>query len=583
MFEYIRDIGQFNAESFHFLRPAFLWAFIPVGLVAILVLLVHREDNKWKRVIAPALRPFMFTRERRAGFLFPLLAYLLITGIGILALSGPAWTREEVPGTRNEAVLVIALDVSPSMLAEDIQPNRLERAKFKIRDLLDANPGSRVSLHAWSGTAHTVVPLCSDYRIIRHHLDALSPAIMPRQGSNLEMMLDLADSVLSPLKAPSTLLLVSDELTSEAVPLLTAFADRHHHRVEVLCLATVQGAPVPKNRAKQPLTDRNGNVVVSRLDTGVLFELETHERIHVNTLTLDNSDMELIAKSIRRNLVYQEDEEKSEQQWRDMGYILVLLLVLLVPFWFRRGWMIRYAIIPLATGLASCSGISGWEDLWYTRDYQGQRLYEAGSFEEAGYTYESAFHQGVAFYRSGNFDAAAQAFAADSSTESLYNLGLSYSRLGDYDRALEVLQMASDQDPDNPLFRDAVEETTRTIGIIDSLRQEGKVLELPGESGEKGKLEERRASSKDEELSSDTEVDELPDDGKRVTDEVETDMRKAEELEEVPDNFQSGSGPTPRNIMLKSIPADPSEFLRRRFNFQYEKYHMEQVKSTDPW
>lgn len=583
MFEYIRDIGQFNAEAFHFLRPVFLWAFIPVVLVALLILVSRREDNKWKKVIAPALRPFMFTREKRSGFLYPLLVYLLIMSAGILATAGPTWTREEVPGSKSEAVLVIALDVSHSMLAGDVQPNRLERAKFKIRDLMDANPGSRVSLYAWSGTAHTVVPMCSDYRIIRHHLDALSPAIMPRQGTNLELMLELADSVLAPVVAPSTLLLVTDAVDPGDVPLLKDFADRHHHRVEILALATVQGAQIPKNQWKQPLTDENGDVVISSLDTEAIFSLEAHEGIHVNTLTLDNSDMELIAEGIRKNLDYQSDDEKSEEQWRDMGYILVLLLVLMLPFWFRKGWMVRYAWIPLLLGLVSCSEIQSWDDLWYSKDYQGQQLFEAGEFEQAAYTYESEFHQGVAFYKAGNFDAAAQAFASDSSSASLYNLGLSYSQLGEYDKALAVLQLASEQDPDNSMYQAAISETFKTLGIVDSLRGEGIVVALPREKEEQGKLEERKASSKDEELSSDTEVEELPDDGKRVTDEVETDMRKAEELEEVPENFQSGSGPTPRNVMLKGISADPSEFLRRRFSFQYKKYHMDQVEQKDPW
>ena len=583
MFEYIRDIGQFQAESFHFLRPVFLWAFIPMAVVALLILFTHREDNKWKRIIAPALRPFMFTREKRAGFLFPLLLFLLIMSAGILAMAGPTWTREEVPGAKSEAVLVIALDVSHSMLAEDIQPNRLERAKFKIRDLLDANPGSRVSLYAWSGTAHTVVPMCNDYRIIRHHLDALSPVIMPRQGTNLQMMLELAESTLARVEAPSTLLLVTDALGMDDVPLVTDFADRYRHQVEILALATVQGAQIPKNEWKQPLTDRSGNVVISSLDTDAIFSLESHDRIHVNTLTLDNSDMELIAERIRKNLDYQADDEQSEEQWRDMGYVLILLLVLLLPFWFRRGWMIQYAWLPLVLGLSSCSNVQTWDDLWYTPDYQAQQLYRAGEFEEAAYTYESSFHQGVAFYKAGNFDAAAQAFALDSSSSSLYNLGLSYSQLGEYDKALEVLQLASEQDPGNALYQDALHETVRTIGVIDSLRQEGHVVELPQEREQQGKLEERRASSKDEELTSDTEVDELPDDGKRVTDEVETDMRKAEEMEEVPDDFQSGSGSSPQNVLLRGISEDPSEFLRRRFAFQYKKYHMDQTEEGDPW
>lgn len=583
MFEYIKDILVFNADTFHFLRPAFLWAFIPVAIVALMILFTYRDDKKWKKLIAPALRPYMFTREKRSGFLFPLLAYLIIMSLGILGTAGPSWSKEEVPGAKSEAVLMIALDLSHSMLAEDIQPNRLERAKFKIRDLLDANPGSRVSLYAYAGTAHTVIPMSSDYRIIRHHLEALSPAIMPVQGSNLARMLDLADSTLSAVVAPSTLLLVSDEIKEADIQLLRDFVESSPHAVEFMAMSSPGGAQIPKNKWKHPLTDANGNIVISSLDTELVFELDKHPKIHVTTLTLDNSDMVDMAREIRQNLDFREDDQESEEQWKDMGYVLLILLTLLIPFWFRKGWMIQYLLLPMLLISPSCTGLDSWDDLWYSKDYQGQILYEAGAFEDAGTSFESPYHEGMAWYRAGNYDSAAQAFARDSSANSLYNLGITYSKMGMYDKALEVIRLASEKDPGNAQFEKAIEEARLNLQVLDSLQQAGEAIELPDTEKKKEKLEERKASSKDEELTSDTEVEELPEDGKRVTDEVETEMRKAEEMEEVPENFEAGSGETPQNVLLRGISEDPSEFLKRRFRFQYKKYKMEEIEQGEPW
>ncbi|MCU4156300.1 VWA domain-containing protein [Carboxylicivirga sp. A043] len=582
MLEYFNEIARFDAENFHWFRPLWLWGFAPVLLVAILVIISFKENTKWQKVIAPALRPFMITKEKSTAITFPLLSYLLIMSIGILALAGPTWSKQEVPGAKSEAVLMIALDASLSMLAEDIQPNRLERAKYKINDLLAANPGSKVSLYAYAGTAHTVVPMCSDYKLVKHHLESIFPGIMPRRGSNLQHLMQLADSSLTKVKAPSILLIVSDVIQQEDISALTSFVDNSPHQIEILAMATAQGAQIPINKWKHPLKDEQGHVIISKLDADVLFELQNHPKININTLTLDNSDVELMAKKIRSKLNYQEDDVASEEQWKDMGFLLVIILVVLVPFWFRKGWMVNY--IWLAFGLSSCSEIDNWNDLWYTKDYQGQQLYEQKNFETAGNTFQSPIHQGVAYFKAGNYDAAAQAFAQDSSANSLYNLGLSYAQMGMYDEALEAIELAAQKEPGNKQYETAINNTHKTIGIIDSLKASGQPIALPEKKKEKEEpLKERKASSKDEELSSDTEVDELPKGGKRVTDEVETDMRKAKELEEVPDNFESGSGDTPQNVLLRGISEDPSEFLRRRFNYQYKKHYQNIEQPKEKW
>ena len=80
----------------------------------------------------------------------------------IIGMAGPTWKKKEIPGQKIQAVVLIALDLSKSMMTKDIQPNRIERAKFKINDFLDANPRARAGLIAFAGTAHPVLPFTSD-------------------------------------------------------------------------------------------------------------------------------------------------------------------------------------------------------------------------------------------------------------------------------------------------------------------------------------------------------------------------------------------------------------------------------------
>ena len=135
-----------------------------------------------------------------------------------------------------------------------------------------------MSLYAYSGTAHIVVPMCSDYRLITHHLESLSPGIMPVQGSNLKLLMEMADSALLKVEAPSTLLLVSDVMEENHVDMLLDFVDNSIHSIEILAMATQQGARIPKNAQKQAVTDAKGNAVISSLDPEVLFQLQKHRK-----------------------------------------------------------------------------------------------------------------------------------------------------------------------------------------------------------------------------------------------------------------------------------------------------------------
>ncbi len=581
MFEYIKDITSFNVHQFHFLRVQWLWLFVPVFLIVLFILLQGRQHTKWKKVIAPALQPFVITKEKKSASIYPLIMFFVLMSLGIIGLSGPTWKMINVDGAKTEAVLIIALDVSHSMLAQDIQPNRLERAKFKVIDLLKENPQTKVALYAYAGTPHTVVPICSDYGIIKHHIQSLSPAIMPLQGTQLSLLMHKVDSTLSKITAPSTVLIITDDISSNDADTLKEFIANTHHSVEILLMSTPQGASIPVNRQNKPATDENGEVVISKPDMAVINTLQQQDRIHIIQPTLDTSDMEALASEIKKHLFYQQDDEESEEQWQDMGYILVILCALLMPFWFRKGWMLQYSIF-LVFGFSSCKNTT-WQDLWYTKDYQAQKLYQAKNFEEAGNTYTSSIHKGVAYFKAGNYDAAAQAFEQDSSAISLYNLSLSYAQLGNYDKALEAIEKASTLDPDNENYKKLLDQTQKTKLYVDSLTIDQEPIILAKNESKKEPLQERKAKSEDEELSSDTKVDELPKDGKRVTDEVETDTRKAKEAEEVPDDFKSDNNNSPQKILLQGISEDPSEFLKRRFKFQYKKYYSNNTESPNPW
>lgn len=575
------DILEFNTENFHFLRAHWLWLELGLLLILGLVILSSREKSKWKEIIPLHLRRYMFTQPNTNGMVLPTTFYAIAMAIGIFALAGPTWKRIEVPGMKSTASLVILLDLSWSMMAQDLEPNRLERAKLKVRDLLDANPRARTALTVYAGTTHPVMTLTNDYRMIKHHVDELKTGIMPVRGNNLTIAMEMMDSVFQRFDAPSTLLLVTDNVAASDVDLLLDFVNSTPHRIEVLPMTTTSGAPVPGFRKNTVMKDASGNNVTSVPDLEAFRQLSGHDRITVNQLTLDKSDIEGIAERVRRDLVFQLEETESDEEWQDEGLLFLIPVVFFAIFFFRKGWMIQWCLAGCIISLTSCAPESKYARLWYSADYHGQLFEDEKEYTRAAETYASLDKKAVAYFKAGDFEAAASLLAMDSTASGQYNLGLALANNGNYDGAKEAFSNALRLDPTLAVAQSGMDSVNVAIEQAASVQRFNPAEAAKDEN--EGNLVERKAKGKDEELTSDTEVDELPKDGERVTDEVATETRTAKEMDFPPDSIDMGRPEEAQNILLRGISPDPSEFLRRRFLFQQRKYYPNIKEGGQKW
>ena len=126
---------------------------------------------------------------------------LVMFAFGLLAFFGPTWSQVKTPAKKVTSQMVIALDLSQSMMATDVSPSRLERAKFKIFDLLKANPFAETNLLVFAGSTHTAVPFTTDYKIITDQLDGLTPRMMPVKGTGFNALFHKIDTLFStPIK-----------------------------------------------------------------------------------------------------------------------------------------------------------------------------------------------------------------------------------------------------------------------------------------------------------------------------------------------------------------------------------------------
>ena len=169
--------------DFHFLRPEWLWA-LPV-VIGITWTLARRRlaPGSWQSVVDPALVPYVLSTGQVKGLSYRWWLMLLGGILAVLSLAGPSWNRVEQPVFRSEQAMVIALDLSRSMDAQDLVPSRLTRARLKILDILERRASGQTALVVYSSNAFTVTPLTTDADTVAALVNSLSTDIMPSRGS----------------------------------------------------------------------------------------------------------------------------------------------------------------------------------------------------------------------------------------------------------------------------------------------------------------------------------------------------------------------------------------------------------------
>jgi Ca-activated chloride channel family protein len=168
----------------HFIRPHLLWMLLPALFFLIWVIRASRQYNPWKNVCDPHLLPALLqTSPYNTRSLFYLSLFLFYT-ICIIALAGPAWKKASLPVYRDVSSLMLVLDLSPAMYEADLKPDRLTRAKYKIRDLINTSQNTQMGLVVFTREAFTASPLSQDANTLNALLDELGPEMMPVAGSD---------------------------------------------------------------------------------------------------------------------------------------------------------------------------------------------------------------------------------------------------------------------------------------------------------------------------------------------------------------------------------------------------------------
>ncbi|UPR27127.1 VWA domain-containing protein [Vibrio cyclitrophicus] len=544
-------LQQFFTQ-FHFIRPLWLLAFIPMFF---LLWIRWREETKptWKDILPVHLRDALTIGETGWRKQLPLKLLMVIVTIAIIICSGPTWQREASPFGEDKASMLVVLDNSDSMLAKDLPPSRLERSKQKIRDLLAARKGGNTGLVVYAGSAHVAMPVTQDSKVFEPFLAAITPDIMPVSGKSAEEALPLINQQLSG-ELGSSVLLVSDGVNPSTIRAYESFFNDNPYQLLILAAG-------------------NSNVVSDNpVDLDSLRNLASKTGGRLIEVSVDNSDIQQLNRAVERNMQL---NGESSMPWKDMGYGLLIPMAFIMLLWFRKGWLVQWCVVGLmiTSSLHSPSTLAKtvnltaekpivvesvtawdktaqwWWDLWLTPDQQGQRLLNQNEYLQAAKHFTDPMRKGAAYYYARDFKLAHSAFLQMKTDYGLYNAASALARQREYLAARDLLKSLSEKPDLSPELRPDVEHNLAVIGDI---------------------VEEVNRTSESQSGTTDgpEESLELDDDQPRTGDGAEEETVAELMLKETLNANEILGSQELADKWLKRVEADPKFFLKSKFQIQ---------------
>lgn len=591
--------------DFHWLRPEWFYA-LPV-LVVLAVSLARGKlgSGNWQSVIDPALMPYVLSRDPGRGTDHRWWLMALAGAIAIVALAGPAWQRVEQPVFRAEQAMVVALDLSRSMDAQDVAPSRLQRAKLKILDMLDRRESGQTALVVYSANAFTVTPLTTDVDTIASLVNSLGTDIMPSRGSYPEIAIAKGVQLLDQAKVGvGEVLLVTDGGSSPAAENAARELVKNGYSLSILGVGTTEGAPIPRVTGGF-VTDNRGQIAVPKLEERGLRDLAGVGGGRYARLSADDRDLDkLLSGEVSGAATVSGDDSLATDSWREEGPWLLLLLLPLAALAFRRGWVLVavFFIVPLPQPASAAE----WADLWLNKDQQGRKQLELGNASEAAELFEDPDWQAVADYRAGDYAGSASIFGERDDARSLYNLANAMAFQGELDSAIDTYEQVLELDPDN-------EDAAYNLEVVKSAKEQQdqeqqnqgddqQSTENPGGDGEQSESDEQSDQQGQEgESQSDSDAEQSDASDRGDEEMSEEDMRALqEELQRAAEAAEPGEQPQQMSEAelaemrqqqeqeqameqwLRRIPDDPGGLLRRKFRHQYQRSGIDQ-DGNDVW
>ena len=580
-------------DGFHLLRPEFLWGLLICPLLALALWHRRTRQGDWSRAIDPELLPYLMPdhseKTRQTTIWIPTLLLSLI----VLAASGPSLRQVELPVIKRADALVLVLDLSASMLAADVQPSRIRRARQKVLDLLELRAEGVTGLVVFAGDAHVVTPLTDDARTIANLMPALSPNIMPLPGANATSGIEAAANLLITAGAQGgQILLMTDGLPGFDIIRAKNALKNSGAALAIMTIGTKAGAPIPLPNGGF-LKDDAGEIVIPTLDRDAIDQVASALNAAVEQISLDERDIESLT---RRNVLVADGELDLSRQtdaWQDQGFWLAALVALMLLPAFRKGALV--SLLLLLVMQPETAEAAEWEDLWLTPDQQGAQRLAEGDPSGAAERFDRSSWRGMAEFEAGAYDRAANSFASEPSADALFNQGNALAMQGDLQGAINAYEKSLALEP-------SAEDAIANRDFIQSLLDQQNDQEQEQQEGEEQSQEDEQSEqndSSDSDSGGDGESSDQQDDSEQAGDGQEDDTNDQGEPQEESEQQAGDQSPNTADEdqqaadqleaatqeqmakfdealeeqqaleqWLRRVPDDPGGLLRRKFRYQ---------------
>ena len=610
--------------NFHFLYP--LW-FLLLPLLGLFVWWLKQSQSgvsSWNDFIDENLRPYVLSDKSTAKNKYFLLSFLLAGLISIFALAGPSWDKRSVTAFQTQQGLVVAMDLSTSMIVNDITPSRLVRSRFKLIDLLNLRKEGQTGLVVFAGAAFAVSPLTDDAKNITEQVKHLTPGTMPSQGSRLHLAIDEAVKLLQQSNfKKGNILLITDGLSNLSKTISSAKkASEQGYHVSILGIGTKQGTTIPLAGGRV-LHDNQGNPVITSLNESELRQVATAGKGEYRRSSLGDEDIKYFTEqfsaksSDKLNEELLENKNRQVEYWNNAGIWLSLLLLPFVLLLFRRGVLFSVLLAFFLLPQTEKANAFEWDALWKNDNQRGKIALENKQADKAVELFKRPDWQAAAAYRQGDYQKSIDLYKQFDSADADYNRGNALAQQQKIDEAIKAYQQALKKNPELQDAKDNIDLLKKLKQKQQGKKKNGKEREdnkqdnsdqkknkknQGDKKGQKNKSDkqnqenkeskekpQKEQEKKDAEQSKNKTDKDKKDDGEGISDPnehgrlgKEAEKKQKQKQSMTKEELQKKQEKDQRaEQWLRQIPDDSAGLWRRKFMYQYRDRN--QSEGEQPW